>query len=257
MTLTVTQDNKAFEVSLAPSTLLVFVDETGNDSLRDPKYPIFGFGALALQAEVYCNSLREAWLQMKDVAFSGRNMELHACDLRPPTGAQIENLNAFFRCHNFARISRIFTIDTALKDVDTLVCFSEGLKKCIEKQARLTSCTSVALVFEHSDNLLSRIEPYFRNCEFAIPRSEGRVCRVPLSCYSMDKTLKESGLEIADFIAHAAGTAVRDRLNGKISTSGQRPDIAAIFVMPENSWSDFLEIKSVWKSSSDEAQLDS
>ena len=59
-------DTKKGKVQIEGNSLLVFIDETGNEYLKDKEYPIFGLGGCAVICKEYNNSIRAPWYNMKD-----------------------------------------------------------------------------------------------------------------------------------------------------------------------------------------------
>ena len=86
-----------------PATLLVFMDETGEESLSDPNAPFFGVGGLIVGCRQYFESVENPWHLIKDERFGGRGYPLHASDLRNPSTEQIDSLNTFFSNDTFGR----------------------------------------------------------------------------------------------------------------------------------------------------------
>lgn len=62
-------NEKGEEIPLSPSCLLVFVDETGDEGLGDPNYPIFGLGACVVLESDYGSLVRSPWNLMKEELF--------------------------------------------------------------------------------------------------------------------------------------------------------------------------------------------
>ncbi|GAG26739.1 unnamed protein product, partial [marine sediment metagenome] len=50
---------KEGKVQIEGNSLLVFIDETGNEYLKDKKYPIFGLGGCAVICKDYNNLIRK------------------------------------------------------------------------------------------------------------------------------------------------------------------------------------------------------
>ena len=50
-------------INVSPNSALVFLDETGDEQLKDPKYPIFGLGGCCILAKNYFNLIDRPWLR--------------------------------------------------------------------------------------------------------------------------------------------------------------------------------------------------
>ncbi len=66
------------------NTLLIFIDETGNQLFSDKKFPIFGLGGCIVKVKHFNNQIAIPWNMMKEKYFNGANKDLHAADLRNP-----------------------------------------------------------------------------------------------------------------------------------------------------------------------------
>lgn len=52
-------------LNISPNSVLVFLDETGDEQLNDPAYPIFGFGGCCILARDYFDNIDKPWSNMK------------------------------------------------------------------------------------------------------------------------------------------------------------------------------------------------
>ena len=101
-------------VSLAPDALLVFVDETGTDHLKDPHHPVFGLGGCVVTAVRYLPAIETPWMEMRRRCFPDwEGRPLHASSLQP-TPAQLDGLSAFFESGSFARVAALLSNRTEL-----------------------------------------------------------------------------------------------------------------------------------------------
>ncbi|MCP3957373.1 MAG: DUF3800 domain-containing protein [bacterium] len=85
------------------SSLLVFVDETGDESLQDPAYRVFGLGGCAMRADTYFGSVKADWRRLKAEHFDGEDEGLHACSVDPANIEAVGALGEFFRSQTFSR----------------------------------------------------------------------------------------------------------------------------------------------------------
>lgn len=53
------------------NTLLIFIDETGNQLFSDKKFPIFGLGGCIVQVKNFNNQIAIPWVMMKEKYFYG------------------------------------------------------------------------------------------------------------------------------------------------------------------------------------------
>ena len=197
-------------VGLPGSALLVAIDETGDEALKDPNHPIFGLGGCAVMVRDYERRVRAPWSYMKSRWFSDVPV-LHAVDLRPDA-EQIGALNHFFAKFEFFRLYSALSDKTQLEaGLDPLSVVGPSLIKRIE--SLLPFCagvTEVAMVFEDS----RRVGRFIRSTQgYSFDVLEAGMRRtVPIRHFAMPKAAAEPALEVADFLIHTAGAQVRKRL---------------------------------------------
>jgi len=63
-----------------PKTLMVFIDESGNEDFSDPNNPTFGRGGCAAIGPNYVELLRKPWRRLKRERLGGANKPFHAVD---------------------------------------------------------------------------------------------------------------------------------------------------------------------------------
>lgn len=129
------------EIQPTDDTFLLFVDETGEDSLSDPKFPIFGFGGVGLPAALYASNICNPWIHIKERAFGGETTRMHAADLRKPTSEQLELLNKFFNTCAFTRIAAVISDKTAFRgDFDlyhiAVIAFYQRIRDVLQNGCR-------------------------------------------------------------------------------------------------------------------------
>ena len=233
-------------IRVSEDTFILFVDETGEDSLSDPNFPIFGFGGVGLPAKLYGSNICNPWIHIKEQAFGGEATPMHAADLRRPTSEQLELLNKFFSTCAFTRIAAIVSDKTAFTGEFDLyhiavVAFYQRIAQVLSH----THCTDVFLIFEDSERGNRLNHKFFEQYHIERSSPNGTAERVPMTKAIMSKTEREPGLEVADFVAHTAGASVRARLLGKRTKDNERKDFSAIFNFKDPRLVSFLEITKV------------
>src|SRR6266540_720589 len=97
-------------LTVKPQSLLVFVDETGDELLRDPVQKVFGLAGCAVMAEDLDGFVRKPWLEVRRVVAGSPDSQLHATDIRQPSQNQIEAIASFFQKQPFARFGSICSL---------------------------------------------------------------------------------------------------------------------------------------------------
>jgi hypothetical protein len=219
-------------VTPKPHTLLIYLDETGSEDIADPGHPVFGIGGCAVMVEQYLSDLYGPWRRMKADCFGGPDVALHASELRNPTPKQLDALSDFFSASGIFRFAAMMKLSTANRTELTnyqLTAYAvrmrvlDAVNRCICKQA--------IMFFEDSKRTRRLAERYF--ADFYQLRSTDGSETIQIDKYHMPKTVGDPGLEVADFVMHAAGGQVRERQKGnhrwrrdfQVVFQGARPEL--------------------------------
>jgi hypothetical protein len=201
-------------LALPHDALIVFLDETGVEDFSDPKFPVFGRGAMAATSGEY-RRLQKAWRKLKREYLGGAKKQFHAVDFEQsrPTLRQINAINRFVALP-FERYAAVAHRETSRPDdVDGHLAVSMVMTNFIIKFVAKHDAPSVALVFEASERGNSLVERDFHFAPGTLVNSRGKP--VDYDGYFMPKASMEPGLEIADLIVHTAGRQERRRRAGQ------------------------------------------
>lgn len=240
-------DENGNECIINENTLLIFIDETGNELLNDNMYPFFGFGGVAIPASLYQCNLCLPWNYIKNEFFNGQSKVLHATDLRNPTIEQMNILNRFFSTFSFGRFATVISNDTEITfDVNLFDLLASSLHARLKKIVSNTSHTDIIFIFESNQRTDEIIASYFSKYKF-IKKINNQEIETKVNRFRMNKSQIEPGLEVADFIIHSAGTTIRSLEQGKITKPTERKDFECIFKTQDPRISDFIYITKVIK----------
>lgn len=202
---------------LTPKTLLVFIDETGNEDYSDPNNPTYGRGGCAVLGEQYRDLLKKPWRRLKRERLGGATKPFHATEFERtrPTKAQITGINQFLK-RPFWRFAVMSDGRTTLPSgVDghkaVSLVTAQFIRRLVANYA--ADIERVALVFEASERGDELVERDFDLANMQIVNRSGRPIEV--DGYFMPKTSMEAGLEVADLVAHTAGRQRRHQIRGK------------------------------------------
>lgn len=204
------------ELKLRGNSLLVFIDETGNEDYSDPNNPTFGRGGCAVLGADYKRLLKKPWRALKRQKLGGVNKPFHATAFEngKPTMAQIGAINRFLQ-RPFWRFAAMSDARTALPPgIDGHKAISLVTVRFIERLvATFDDLTEVVLIFEASGRGDDLVRRDFDLAGMKMVSRLGTPIEVE-GCF-MDKRSMEAGLEIADLVAHTAGRQRRHQLKGK------------------------------------------
>lgn len=199
-----------------PNSLLVFIDETGNEDYSDPNNRTFGRGGCAVLGADYRTQIKKPWRKLKREKLGGVNKPFHAVDFEDsgPTMAQISAINRFLQ-QPFWRFAAMSDERTELPPgIDGHKAISLVTVRFNERLvASYDDLANVVLIFEASKRGDDLVRRDFDLAQMNLVTGAGRRFEVE-GCF-MDKTGMEPGLEVADLVAHTAGRQRRHQLTGK------------------------------------------
>lgn len=224
------------------STLLVGIDETGHEEFADSQHPVFGLGGCAVLIRHYWELIDEPWRNLKAEHFGGAEVALHAADLRGLTPDQLEALGQFFANQPFFRFATMAASTLSNETGLPLVQILAGpIWEQIAEIAKWTQPTEIFVVIEDSARLRSQLYGYIAGWQIG---NEG--IRIKPRVFLVGKERKQSFMEVADFVMHAAGGQVRSRVFGRLNLCRPvRQDFEAVFHPAESRLAQFRELLEV------------
>lgn len=225
----VEHDGRATE--FPDDSLLIFIDETGDEKFCDPNVPYFGFGGCVCKASNYTDHIITPW-QRVEALFPDDMKPLHSAELRDLNDEQIKALARFFKETNFGRFASI--IKQGWENESEHSAFHIAARTTLDRVLDIIKVwkepfSTIVVFFEHSQRLDALYANYFRRYNFNY--EDGR--KVPAFYATQRKALGAnfaSGLVVADFVAHTAGSMSRTTQGG--TQKAVRRDFNAIFEHP-------------------------
>lgn len=197
-------------LDIPDDALVVGVDETGCEDYKDRKFPLFGLGGCAVLARDYFKYLEDHWHYIKTNYFGGKQVELHASDLKKPTPEQLSALEDFFTKLPFFRFACISsnTFDNQSEETNVhLISVSVISQVC--EFASLVQPSQIVFIMENSDRIGKDLLKYFSAYRY----TNGDKDFAP-KVLMASKNVRATCVEVADFVVHPAGAQVRNRLTG-------------------------------------------
>lgn len=233
-------------VHTIPGTcLLTFVDETGDESLRDPKFPVFGFGGIVVRCDAYVNSVLPSWLTMKRQVFGNENYAFHA---KEANKEERKAVSAWFRsppAHPIGVVGTALTDSAKIDDFLDLgsrriarghgnfAAVSHALTQRVYDVWISVSFDRVALIIETSERAAGLSKEFLA---WETKATDGGP-DVQIDRYTVAKKLGTPGLEMADHVARAAGRQAHLGPPPRLD-----PDFRAVFQAPRSGRASYLRI---------------
>jgi hypothetical protein len=223
------------ELKFSNDSLLVFMDETGHETFAGD-HPYFAVGGCAFVGAHHA-AVSAQWREVRRAIVGDPDAPLHAADLKY-TEENFAVLSQFFKSPAFARFGVATTDKTNFTvGIHTMAAVMGTLKQHIARIVERLPCSTLALIFESSQRGNPLVQQYFGELGLL---DNGRP--VPTEHCFMPKSAGEPGLEIADFVASAAGSQARFYHRGKIGFAKDYQDVFHQFPPP---MSQFLHITEV------------
>jgi len=230
-------------ITLGPLDFVVFIDETGHEFFKDPNYPIFGLGGCGILVQNYTNLIEAPWIDIKQTHFKNEKIKLHASDSHSYSSEQIQAIGEFFKNNDFCRIATILTDKTSIPDeIEMYQVVANNLMLRIADIAKKWNRTKIIIIFEESQRGDDFNRIYFDEFNKMKVTRDGKEFYIPVEKYKAPKSTM-NGLEVADFIMHAAGgqvRAYRENTSAKV-----RKDYQCVFKDIEPGLISYLEITNI------------
>jgi hypothetical protein len=232
-------------VSVPTDGLLVFLDETGGETLADRNHPVFGLGGCVVRADAYRSSVDAPWREMKARAFPNKRGPLHASKDRF-TGKQKAAVSAFFQAAQVGRMAAVISCKAQIEV--TIPNFQLVVAACLKRLDALAPTfwpfSEVHVIVESAQRTNPLIQRFLGAYDHMNAEDDGVNTVLPFHKYFADKAACLAGLEIADLVMHAAGACVREEAK-TVGSGRARRDFETIFRSAGPHLASFLQVSSV------------
>jgi hypothetical protein len=213
------------ELKVDGDCLLVFIDETGDEAFAGTQ-PYYALGGCAILRRHY-EWVWAQWRELRRVINGHPDLPLHAAEL-PHTPENFAAVRQFFAAPAFLRFAVAATSKTNFAvDMHAMAAVMVSLKKHIARLVSSLPCSSIALIFESSQRGDPLVRQHFG--ELGLLEDERPI---PTEHCFMPKSSGEPGLEVADFVASAAGSQTRRYLRGETGFAKDYLDVFHQFPPP-------------------------
>jgi hypothetical protein len=233
------QPIEVVHVEISPTMLVVFIDDTGNQSLPEQD-PIYGLGGCAILGRDYIQQIYDPWREVRRKVTGCPDTPLHAADFSKfarENSQCYEVVNEFFQ-GSFYRFGASYTKKTEFLDgISNWHAMHLVIKARILDIIENIFCDHILLIFESSEKDNKNIATAFENIMISKDNSE-----IKISLYFMDKSKNEPGLEVADFVVNPIYSYIKKSLNNHNSES---PDFNAVFRSVDREYVSFIDVTSI------------
>ncbi len=232
-----------------PHTLLIFLDETGEESFNDPKAPFFGFGGIVIPCRDYFTQVEIPWHKLKTVNFEGPDNPLHASDLGHPSKEVVDAFNEFFDNYEFGRIAVTSSDRTIIEIQESIEAIIAALLwdrvKEVQSKMGWNNISDILVLIEENQRLLPALRQEFISKKLYNQNQE----EIKVEYNTILKDPYFAGLEVADFVIHTAGRQARIMRNHLFdeNVSESKPDFRQMFEGKSGKRSSYLSLSRIRK----------
>ena len=162
-------------ISANPTTALIFLDETGDESINDPNYPVFGFGGCCVLANDYQSTICLPWKSIKkDVFHLDETKPFHSCDIRITREHEPALQTLFYNVFGrFAAIAPKGHMNESNVSIERILF--QYIHHQIADILKWTKFSDIIFIYEHSERLIKSLNPFYQ--EFILQRTLQMACR--------------------------------------------------------------------------------
>lgn len=210
--------------------LLVFVDETGHEAATNSAQ-LFGVGGIIVYGADYSREVELPWQRIRTQLRIAEGQPLHAATDRQKYKTALPQIGAFFEGGNFIRHVSIVTPRTISDFSQFITATCGGLFRNVGRAlARVLTSSPVSrvvYVLEHSERLHAKYARLVGPDGLTLVRDDGTRHSFPHVWAALRKSSCTAGLEVADFVLHAAQAQMRSQAENP--RSRERKDFVAVF----------------------------
>jgi hypothetical protein len=223
--------------------LIVFIDETGHERIAG-KDQIFGVGGIIVHGSAYSDAVVAPWYAIRARLCLPPDKPLHAATDFSLYKPLLNDIAAFFKSGAFVRHVSIVTSRTmsSFDPFVTATCggLARNVGRALARAIQVAPVNRVVYVVEHSQRLHMQYQKLVGPTGPTLLAADGSRRTFPQVWASLRKSSATAGLEVADFVLHAAQAQVKRRLmNPKCP---DRQDFHAVFRSVPDHFVEFMQI---------------
>jgi hypothetical protein len=204
-------ENGKVRECLSEKTLVVALDDTGNEEFKDPHYPVFGIGGCAFLVRDYPRLIENPWNDMCQRFFPNVERPMHATELGRLSQEQLDAFRHFFENFQFFRIATTASIKS-IKEIDDsfIRIVGASLLQRICEIAKWVEFDRLFILFEKSDRV--KTKKVLQSLSGKNIKRDSKEMQIELAI--VPKSASMPALEVADTIIHTAGAHTNSRISG-------------------------------------------
>jgi hypothetical protein len=230
-------------LEIVDDLFLIYIDESGNESLADKQRPLFILGGCAVLGKDYSISIHEPWRALKSAHFAGADAPLHSSDISTSNTEGINAIGKFFKNNIFHRFAVAVTNNTKIAGPHNQVYLNtaQAAINMLNPFPVSAPFERVAIIVEESTRGDPQARKYLTDLRAHVHTMSGMLEK-PIEYYFMSKSLAHPGLEVADFVVHAASGQTERFLKNNVS---HRKDFKSVFCSSLPCVHRYVQLKSI------------
>jgi hypothetical protein len=239
-------------LAIRETDLLVFLDETGHEDFAGTER-LFGVGGVIACAPDYFSQVERPWFNIRQSIGLAPTQPLHAATDLELYRANLPSIAEFFQKGVFVRHTSIVTAatDSTMNAFVTATCagLARNVGRVLARVCSTGDVERVVYIVEHSTRLHDQYQSLYGQVGPTLIRTDGTRRAFPHIWCAMRKSSCNPGLEVSDFILHAAQGHVRSRKRDPHAP--YRKDFQVVFRDVSRDLVEYMEITTAVATESD------
>ncbi len=207
MNITHNKKNNTSTITLNPDDLIVFIDESGNEKLKDKNNPIFAVGGFCCYVKTFIEDINREWNNIKLKNFDTKGCFLHASEIDINNTKLIYDISSFFNKITFARFAYSYGCNTYNNTIlnNAQIIANYIATTIIDFNLEIYKSNNICILVEKFSKRAYSYLKYLKDVFKIIQDAKKIEKKYIINIFNSNKKILVSGNEVADFIVQAAG----------------------------------------------------